>query len=274
MSVRRPGKLAAMTVVAAVCALVSHVATAQFYYPPAPPARMYYPPPPMQPGDLPMAARPYDRPASAQSDDREDREDRRINGRESRPVISRQDREDDDDRDDRDNRPIIRRYDRPAEATRENQNGNPSASTTTPVRAVSLRDGPSGGDAIIGTLRPGMQLDVLGTKGGWVQVRSSAGTGWAYGSYLAIGAHGFGAAPTSDVAASPAPAADVGNTAAAKPSESSSSRATSAAAKPPGAANPALAGGGPALAGGGPALGTDRWAEPSRRGLASQITSP
>jgi hypothetical protein len=66
-----------------------------------------------------------------------------------------------------------------------------SPATTTPVHAVSLHIGPSGNAPVIGTLRPGMPLEILGTANyGWVEVRSSIGTGWAYGSYLAGGARG------------------------------------------------------------------------------------
>jgi len=64
-----------------------------------------------------------------------------------------------------------------------------SSHVTTPTHAVFLRAGPVAGAPIIGTLRPGMQVEVLATANhGWVQVRSPAGTGWAYGSYLAGGA--------------------------------------------------------------------------------------
>lgn len=60
--------------------------------------------------------------------------------------------------------------------------------TTTPVEAVFLRAGPSTGAPVIGTLQPGMPLHVMsGASGGWRQVNSPVGSGWAYGSYLAPG---------------------------------------------------------------------------------------
>jgi hypothetical protein len=157
----------------------------------------------------------------------------------------------------------------------ENRENNVSVTTTTPVSAVSLRDGPSGGSSIIGTLRPGMPLEVLGAaKGGWVQVRSSAGTGWAYGSYLAIGTHGIAPTSTGDVSNSAAQNIDVVGAPAAKRTDGGPAVAANSVAKPAGTANPALTGGGPALAGGGPALGASGSAAPGRSGLASQITSP
>jgi hypothetical protein len=156
----------------------------------------------------------------------------------------------------------------------EKRENNMPVTTTTPVSAVSLRDGPSGGSSIIGTLRPGMPLEVLGTNGGWVQVRSSAGTGWAWGSYLAIGTHGIAPTFSGDASSGAAQNTDVVGAPAAKRTDGGSVIAGNSAAKPAGTANPALTGGGPALAGGGPALGVARSAEPGRSGLASQITSP
>jgi hypothetical protein len=157
-----------------------------------------------------------------------------------------------------------------------------SSGTTTPVHAVSLRDGPSGGSSIIGTLRPGTPLEVLGTSNGWVQVRSSVGTGWAYGSYLAGGARAFASASANDGASGPARASD-GATSPVHASDGASSpahekevasapagkpsAAANSAKKPPGTANPALAGGGPPLS-------TSKSAETSHGGLASQINSP
>jgi hypothetical protein len=38
---------------------------------------------------------------------------------------------------------------------------------------------------VIGTLRPGMAVQVLGSANGWMQVETPAGSGWTYGSYLA-----------------------------------------------------------------------------------------
>jgi hypothetical protein len=62
----------------------------------------------------------------------------------------------------------------------------PMQGTTTPRQAVSMRAGPNTGFPVVGTLRPGDQLQILATANhGWVQVASPQGTGWAYGSYLA-----------------------------------------------------------------------------------------
>ena len=75
----------------------------------------------------------------------------------------------------------------------------PMQGTTTPIHVVSLRAGPSGNAPVIGTLHPGDLLETLATANyGWTQVRSPAGTGWAYGSYLAQG---------GSAAAVPSPAA-------------------------------------------------------------------
>jgi hypothetical protein len=64
----------------------------------------------------------------------------------------------------------------------------PMQGTTTPIRAVSLRAGPNSSAPVIGTLHAGDQLEILATANyGWTQVRSPAGVGWAYGSYLAQG---------------------------------------------------------------------------------------
>jgi uncharacterized protein YraI len=60
--------------------------------------------------------------------------------------------------------------------------------TTTPIQVVSLRAGPNREAPIIGTLHPGDQLQILARANyGWTEVQSPAGTGWAYGSYLASG---------------------------------------------------------------------------------------
>lgn len=57
--------------------------------------------------------------------------------------------------------------------------------TVSPIYAVSLHAGPSGASPIIGTLRPGMPVDVLATASpGWVQVRSPSGEGWAWHAYF------------------------------------------------------------------------------------------
>jgi Bacterial SH3 domain len=62
----------------------------------------------------------------------------------------------------------------------------PIQGTTTPIRAVSLRSGPNTGSPVIGTLRPGMVVQVLASANyGWMQVETPAGSGWAYGSYFA-----------------------------------------------------------------------------------------
>jgi hypothetical protein len=82
-------------------------------------------------------------------------------------------------------------------------NSTPMQGMTTPVQAVSLRSGPNTSFPVIGTLRPGMPLHVLATANyGWMQVESSQGTGWAYGSYLAPGG-------TVAAAQSPAPPPEV-----------------------------------------------------------------
>jgi uncharacterized protein YraI len=62
----------------------------------------------------------------------------------------------------------------------------PVQGTTTPIQAVSLRSAPSTGSPVIGTLRPGMAVQVLASANyGWMQVETPAGSGWTYGSYLA-----------------------------------------------------------------------------------------
>jgi len=62
----------------------------------------------------------------------------------------------------------------------------PIQGTTTPIQAVSLRSGPNTSSPVIGTLRPGMTVQVLASANyGWMQVETPAGSGWTYGSYLA-----------------------------------------------------------------------------------------
>jgi hypothetical protein len=64
--------------------------------------------------------------------------------------------------------------------------GYPASGTTTPASPVSMRAGPNTSFPVIGTLRPGMPLQILASGNyGWVQVQSPAGPGWVYGSYLA-----------------------------------------------------------------------------------------
>lgn len=61
-----------------------------------------------------------------------------------------------------------------------------ASGTTTPTHAVFLHAGPSGEQPVIRTLRPGEPLRILANApGGWVQVETPAGSGWAYGNYLA-----------------------------------------------------------------------------------------
>jgi hypothetical protein len=62
----------------------------------------------------------------------------------------------------------------------------PIQGTTAPIQAVSLRSGPNTSSPVIGTLRPGMPVQVLASANyGWMQVETPAGSGWTYGSYLA-----------------------------------------------------------------------------------------
>jgi len=62
----------------------------------------------------------------------------------------------------------------------------PIQGNTTPIHAVFLHAGPSGEAPVIGTLHPGEPLRILASApGGWMRVETSAGSGWAYGSYLA-----------------------------------------------------------------------------------------
>ncbi|HEV2188787.1 MAG TPA: SH3 domain-containing protein [Stellaceae bacterium] len=63
--------------------------------------------------------------------------------------------------------------------------GGDDPGPVTPVHAVFLRAGPSVGSPVIGTLQPGMPLQVLASANdGWMEVSSPAGTGWTYSSYL------------------------------------------------------------------------------------------
>lgn len=62
----------------------------------------------------------------------------------------------------------------------------PMEGTTTPTHAVFLHSAPMAGSPVIGTLRPGTVLRVLASANpGWTQVETPAGTGWAWGGYLA-----------------------------------------------------------------------------------------
>jgi hypothetical protein len=62
----------------------------------------------------------------------------------------------------------------------------PMQGTTTPTHAVFMHAGPSGQTPVIRTLQPGESLRILASApGGWKQVETPAGSGWAFGSYLA-----------------------------------------------------------------------------------------
>ena len=67
----------------------------------------------------------------------------------------------------------------------------PATDQTTPAQPVSMRAWPNTAFPVIGTLRPGMPLQILASANyGWMQVQSPVGTGWVYGSYLASGIGG------------------------------------------------------------------------------------
>lgn len=103
--------------------------------------------------------------------------------------------------------------------------------TTTPVSAVSMRAGPGTDNPVIGTLHPGMPLQLLATANhGWMQVQSPAGTGWVYGSYLASGTPGQAQASIN------APTPPGVNASASMPSDGNN-RPPSGASPPPGANN-------------------------------------
>lgn len=71
-------------------------------------------------------------------------------------------------------------------ATPDQITATPTQGTTTPTHAVFLHSAPMAGSPVIGTLRPGAVLHVLATANpGWTQVETPAGSGWAWGSYLA-----------------------------------------------------------------------------------------
>jgi SH3 domain-containing protein len=71
-------------------------------------------------------------------------------------------------------------------ATPDQTTATPMQGTTTPTHAVFLHSAPIAGSPVIGTLRPGTVLRVLASANpGWIQVETPAGTGWAWGSYLA-----------------------------------------------------------------------------------------
>jgi hypothetical protein len=56
----------------------------------------------------------------------------------------------------------------------------PIQGTTTPTHAVFLHAGPRGEAPVIRTLRPGESLRILASApGGWMQVETPAGSGWA-----------------------------------------------------------------------------------------------
>jgi hypothetical protein len=78
---------------------------------------------------------------------------------------------------------VAQSYPEPPQPPAEPATGGPEA--VSPIHAVSLRAGPSGASPIIGTLRPGMPVEVLATASpGWLQVRSAAAEGWAWHTYL------------------------------------------------------------------------------------------
>jgi tetratricopeptide (TPR) repeat protein len=53
------------------------------------------------------------------------------------------------------------------------------------VRAVNVRGGPDTGAAVLGVLKEGEVVDVVGETNGWLALRMDDGTiGYAYGSYL------------------------------------------------------------------------------------------
>ena len=79
-----------------------------------------------------------------------------------------------------------------------------SPATTKVVRVVSMRAGPGSESAVIGTLHPGETVEVLATANhGWMQLRTPAGEGWAYGSYLATGTGGGDSTPQKAGTTSP-----------------------------------------------------------------------
>ena len=54
------------------------------------------------------------------------------------------------------------------------------------VTAVNVRSGPSKSNAKIAVLSAGEEVEIIGTRKGWVHFRSSGGvTGWVYGRFLA-----------------------------------------------------------------------------------------
>jgi uncharacterized protein YraI len=82
----------------------------------------------------------------------------------------------------------------------------PASGTTTPISAVSMRAGPGTGNPVVGTLHHGMPLQILATANhGWIEVQSSAGTGWVYGSYLASGTNVSASMPAPADTNAPAP---------------------------------------------------------------------
>jgi Bacterial SH3 domain len=78
-------------------------------------------------------------------------------------------------------------YPVPPQPAAEPASGGPA--TASPIHAVSLHAGPSGTSPVIGTLRPGMPVEILAAVSpGWLQVRSAAGEGWAWRAYFPGGA--------------------------------------------------------------------------------------
>jgi uncharacterized protein YraI len=128
--------------------------------------------------------------------------------------------------------------------------------TTTPISAVSMRAGPGTENPVIGTLHPGVPVQLLAIANhGWMQVQSPAGTGWVYGSYLASGtsaaiqATANTSSPTPTDGANPPSGGDHQSAAIDSRSPGAghqpipvNDQPTAASHLPPGVANPALYG--------------------------------
>jgi hypothetical protein len=82
----------------------------------------------------------------------------------------------------------------PAPARKLATADNIAPRTTTPIHAVSVHAGPNGGAPVVGTLKPGMPVEILSAAApGWLQVRSGSEEGWVWGSYFPGGASEFAA---------------------------------------------------------------------------------